>query len=90
MRLRPGHRRAPVRMLTGLRRRLLVMLLAPLVLLALVNAWFDYRSADNVALQQDQRLAGAGAAGGRLGHRAKARGPAARRSSCSRPRSSSS
>jgi two-component system sensor histidine kinase TctE len=29
---------------------------APLVLLALVNAWFDYRSADNVALQQDQRL----------------------------------
>jgi two-component system sensor histidine kinase TctE len=44
-------------MLAGLRRRLLVMLLAPLVLLALVNAWFDYRSADNVALQQDKRLA---------------------------------
>ncbi len=42
--------------LSGLRRRLLVMLIAPLVLLALLNAWFDYRSADNVALQQDQRL----------------------------------
>ncbi|MBA2964764.1 MULTISPECIES: sensor histidine kinase [Ramlibacter] len=44
-------------MLSGLRRRLLVMLLAPLVVLALLNAWFDYRSADNVALQQDKRLA---------------------------------
>jgi two-component system, OmpR family, sensor histidine kinase TctE len=43
-------------MTSGLRRRLLVMLLAPLMLLALVNAWFDYRSADNVAAQQDQRL----------------------------------
>ncbi len=32
------------------------MLITPLVLLALLNAWFDYRSADNVALQQDQRL----------------------------------
>ncbi|TFZ07421.1 sensor histidine kinase [Ramlibacter henchirensis] len=44
-------------MLSGLRRRLLVMLLVPLVGLALLNAWFDYRSADNVALQQDKRLA---------------------------------
>ncbi|HSV44896.1 MAG TPA: ATP-binding protein [Ramlibacter sp.] len=43
-------------MRSGLRRRLLVMLIAPLILLALLNAWFDYRSADNVALQQDQRL----------------------------------
>ena len=43
-------------MTSGLRRRLLVMLITPLVLLALLNAWFDYRSADNVALQQDQRL----------------------------------
>ncbi len=41
----------------GLQRRLLVMLILPLVLLALVNAWFDYRSADSVAVQQDQRLA---------------------------------
>jgi two-component system sensor histidine kinase TctE len=44
------------RMLSGLRRRLLVMLIAPLVLLAMANAWFDYRSADNVAAQQDERL----------------------------------
>ena len=43
-------------MTAGLRQRLLVMLIAPLVLLSLLNAWFDYRSADNVALQQDQRL----------------------------------
>ncbi len=41
---------------SGLRRRLLVMLIAPLILLALLNAWFDYRSADDVALKQDQRL----------------------------------
>ncbi|RYY91162.1 MAG: sensor histidine kinase, partial [Comamonadaceae bacterium] len=32
------------------------MLIAPLILLALLSAWFDYRSADNVAAQQDQRL----------------------------------
>jgi two-component system sensor histidine kinase TctE len=41
---------------SGLRRRLLVMLITPLILLAVVNAWFDYRSAGNVANQQDQRL----------------------------------
>ncbi len=41
---------------SALRRRLFVMLIAPLVLLALVNAWMDYRSAGNVAAQQDQRL----------------------------------
>ncbi|MBX3586316.1 MAG: sensor histidine kinase N-terminal domain-containing protein [Ramlibacter sp.] len=40
----------------GLQRRLLIMLITPLILLALLNAWFDYRSADNVAQQQDQRL----------------------------------
>lgn len=44
-------------MLSGLRRRLLVMLLLPLLALALLNAWFDYRSADNVAAQQDRQLA---------------------------------
>jgi two-component system sensor histidine kinase TctE len=50
-------RAAEVRGVTsGLRRRLLVMLIAPLVVLALVNAWIEYRSADNVATQQDQRL----------------------------------
>ncbi|MEO7392282.1 MAG: ATP-binding protein [Ramlibacter sp.] len=43
-------------MTSGLRRRLLVMLIAPLILLVLVNVWFDWRSADNVAAQQDQRL----------------------------------
>jgi two-component system sensor histidine kinase TctE len=43
-------------MTSGLRRRLLVMLIAPLILLAILNAWFDYRSADNVAGQQDQHL----------------------------------
>jgi two-component system sensor histidine kinase TctE len=43
-------------MASGLRRRLFVLLIAPLLLLALLNAWFDYRSADSVAGQQDQRL----------------------------------
>ena len=43
-------------MTSGLRRRLVVMLIVPLVLLAILNAWLDYRSAGNVALQQDQRL----------------------------------
>lgn len=32
------------------------MLVAPLLLLALLNAWFDYQSAGNVAVQQDERL----------------------------------
>lgn len=59
MRFVPAGRRvrAAPRMLSGLRRRLLVMLLVPLALLAMLNAWMDYRSADNVALQQDKRLA---------------------------------
>jgi len=43
---------------SGLRRRLLVMLIAPLILLSLLNAWFEYRSADSVAAQQDHRLLG--------------------------------
>jgi len=43
-------------MTSGLRHRLLVMLIAPLVLLAMLNAWFDYRAAGNVASQQDDRL----------------------------------
>ncbi len=41
---------------SGLRRRLLVMLIAPLILLTLLNAWFDYRSADGQAVKQDQQL----------------------------------
>lgn len=46
----------PDRMAVGLQRRLLVLLLTPMAVLALLNAWFDYRSADVVALQQDQKL----------------------------------
>ena len=41
---------------SGLRRRLLFMLIAPLMLLALLNAWFDYRSAGSQAAKQDQQL----------------------------------
>lgn len=43
-------------MSSGLQRRLLLLLLLPLGLLACVNTWFDYRSADNAALQQDRQL----------------------------------
>ena len=43
---------------TGLRRRLLLLLLIPLILLAGINTWFDYRQADNAALQQDRQLLG--------------------------------
>ena len=43
-------------MLSGLRRRLLFLLLGPLLLLAVVNAWFEYRSADSVDSLQDQQL----------------------------------
>jgi two-component system, OmpR family, sensor histidine kinase TctE len=44
------------RLLTGLRRRLLVLLILPLVGLALLSAWFEYQSADSVAQLQDQQL----------------------------------
>jgi two-component system, OmpR family, sensor histidine kinase TctE len=43
---------------TGLRRRLLLLLLGPLILLAGVNTWFDYRQAGDAALQQDRQLLG--------------------------------
>ncbi len=43
-------------MSTGLQRRLLLLLLLPLFALALLNAWFDYRSADSAALQKDSQL----------------------------------
>ncbi len=43
-------------MTSGLQRRLLVMLIAPLFLLAFLNAWLDYRSADSAALQHDRQL----------------------------------
>lgn len=39
-------------------RRLRLLLLVPLFLLTGLNAWFDYRSADNAALQQDRQLLG--------------------------------
>nr|WP_295771693.1 sensor histidine kinase N-terminal domain-containing protein [Rhodoferax sp.] len=41
---------------SGLRRRLLVMLMVPLGLLAVASAWFDYLAAGDVAQQQDQHL----------------------------------
>ena len=43
-------------MTSALRRRLLLLLLAPLLLLAGLNTWFDFRSADGAALQQDRQL----------------------------------
>jgi two-component system, OmpR family, sensor histidine kinase TctE len=42
--------------MAGLRRRLLVLLLLPLALLACVSAWFDYRAAGSAALVQDEQL----------------------------------
>ena len=43
-------------MASGLQRRLLLMLLIPLAVLAVLNTWFDVRSADSAALQQDRQL----------------------------------
>jgi two-component system, OmpR family, sensor histidine kinase TctE len=43
-------------MTSGLQRRLLLLLLSPLLMLALLNTWFDFRSADSAALQQDREL----------------------------------
>lgn len=48
--------RRPPTMSSGLQRRLTVLLISPLILLGLVNAWFDYSSADSVAQRQDQSL----------------------------------
>jgi two-component system, OmpR family, sensor histidine kinase TctE len=47
---------SPTGVLAGLRRRLLVMLLLPLAVLACVSAWFDYRAAGSAALVQDEQL----------------------------------
>ena len=41
---------------SGLRRHLLILLIAPLTVLAIVNAWIEFRSATNVAAQQDEHL----------------------------------
>jgi two-component system, OmpR family, sensor histidine kinase TctE len=40
----------------GLQQRLLLLLLAPLLLLAALNTWFDYQLADTPAIQQDRQL----------------------------------
>lgn len=46
----------PAAMKSGLQRRLLLLLLLPLVIFAMFSAYFDYRTAGNVALQKDERL----------------------------------
>ena len=43
-------------MMTGLRNRLLVMLLVPLVILLCISAWMDYRAAGSAAILQDQNM----------------------------------
>ena len=43
-------------MASGLKRRLLLLLLVPLFLLGALNTWFDFRSAGSAALQQDRQL----------------------------------
>lgn len=43
-------------MTTGLQRRLLLLLLIPLLMLAGLNTWFDYRLAGNASVQQDRAL----------------------------------
>lgn len=46
----------PAAMRSGLQRRLLLLLLLPLGLFAVINVYFDYQTAGNVALQKDQQL----------------------------------
>jgi two-component system, OmpR family, sensor histidine kinase TctE len=43
-------------MMAGLRNRLLVMLLVPLVLLLCISAWMDFRAAGSAAIQQDLNM----------------------------------
>lgn len=43
-------------LMAGLRTRLLVMLLVPLILLVLISAWFDYSAAGSSAVQLDQNM----------------------------------
>ena len=43
-------------MTTGLQRRLLLLLLAPLFLLGGLNTWFDYRLAGDAMVHQDRAL----------------------------------
>ncbi len=51
-----GSIRARRSMALGLEKRLLVLLILPLLLLALVSGWIDYRTADTAALRQDAQL----------------------------------
>lgn len=48
--------RATGAMATGLQRRLLLLLLVPMFLVASVNTWFDLRTADSATLEQDRQL----------------------------------
>jgi two-component system, OmpR family, sensor histidine kinase TctE len=43
-------------LMAGLRTRLMVMLLVPLVALLCISAWLDYRAADSAAILQDSNL----------------------------------
>jgi two-component system sensor histidine kinase TctE len=43
-------------MMAGLRNRLLVMLLVPLVILLCISAWMDFRAAGSAAIQQDLNM----------------------------------
>lgn len=43
-------------MLAGLRSRLMVMLLVPLVILLFISAWLDYNAAGSAAILQDQNM----------------------------------
>ncbi len=54
-RLQTGSGRG-ISMMAGLRRRLLVMLLVPLVILLCISAVLDYRAAGSAAVLQDQNL----------------------------------
>ena len=47
---------SPIAMATGLKRRLLLLLFAPLFLVVGVNTWIDLQSAENATAQQDRRL----------------------------------
>jgi two-component system sensor histidine kinase TctE len=47
---------ARIGIFNGLQRRLLLLLLLPFFVLASLNAWFDFREADAVSLQQDRQL----------------------------------
>ena len=53
---RIGEKNRPAVMKSGLQRRLLLLLLAPLGLFVVVSVYFDYRAAGDAALQQDQQL----------------------------------